>query len=78
MRAILCKEWGDPSTLTFEEVGSPAAGEVILGTANLVFWSSFLQLDVFMIGVVTTALHIIFVGAQAACLWRGSRAIRPG
>jgi hypothetical protein len=51
---------------------------LLLGTANLVFWSSFLQLDVFMIGVVTTALHNIFVGAQAACLWRGSRAIRPG
>ena len=51
---------------------------LLLGTANLMFWSSFLQLDVLMIGVVTTALHIIFVGAQAACLWRGSRAKRSG
>ena len=25
MRAILCKEWGDPSRLTFEEVESPAS-----------------------------------------------------
>ena len=51
---------------------------LLLGTPNLMFWSSFLQLDVLMIGVVTTALHIIFVGAQAACLWRGSRAKRSG
>src|SRR5215207_3543324 len=30
MRAMLCKEWGDPSTLAFEEVESPSptAGEV--------------------------------------------------
>jgi NADPH2:quinone reductase len=30
MKAVLCKEWGDPSTLVFEEVGSPspAAQEV--------------------------------------------------
>src|SRR3712207_4201410 len=51
---------------------------LLLGTANLMFWSSFLELDVLMIGVVTTALHIIFVGAQAACLWRGSRAKHSG
>src|SRR3712207_9561753 len=51
---------------------------LLLGVANLMFWSSFLQLDVLMIGVVTTALHIIFVGAQAACLWRGSRAKHSG
>ena len=42
---------------------------LLLGTANLMFWSSFLRLDVLMIGVVTTVLHIIFIGAQAACLW---------
>ncbi len=51
---------------------------LLWGTANLMFWSSFLQLDVLMIGVVITALHIIFVGAQGACLWRGSRAKRSG
>ena len=51
---------------------------LLLGTANLMFWPSFLRLDVLMIGVVTTALHIIFMGAQAACLWRGSRAKRSG
>ncbi len=51
---------------------------LLLGTANLIFWSSFLQLDVLMIGVVTTALHSIFICAQAACLWRGTRAKRSG
>ena len=51
---------------------------LLLGTANLMFWSSFLQFDVLMIGVVATALHIIFIGAHAACLWHGSRAKRSG
>ncbi len=32
MKAMLCKEWGEPHTLTLEEVAtpSPAAGEVRL------------------------------------------------
>jgi len=51
---------------------------LLLGAANLVFWSSFLRLDALMIGVVTTALHIIFIGAHAACLWHGSRVKRSG
>jgi hypothetical protein len=51
---------------------------LLLGTANILFWSSFLQLDVLMIGVVTTALHIVFICAQAVCLWRGTRAKRSG
>ena len=51
---------------------------VLLGSANLLFWSSFLQLDVLMIGVVTTALHSVFICAQAACLWRGASAKRSG
>ena len=49
---------------------------LLLGTANLMFWSSFLELDVLMIGVVTTALHSVFICAHATCLWRGSRAKR--
>ena len=51
---------------------------LLLGTANLMFWSSFLQLDVLMVGIVTTALHIIFVGAQGVCLWREMRATTRG
>jgi hypothetical protein len=49
---------------------------LLLGTVNLLFWSSFLRLDALMIGVISTAWHIICMGAQAACLWRGSRAKR--
>jgi hypothetical protein len=51
---------------------------LLLGGANLLFWSSFLRLDVLMIGVVTTALHIVFIGTQAACLWQGTSAKHSG
>jgi hypothetical protein len=43
---------------------------LLLGTANLMFWPSFVQLNVVPAGIVTTALHIAFVGAQAVCLAR--------
>ena len=43
---------------------------LLLGAANIIFWSSFLRLDVLMVGIVTTGLHIIFVSAQGVCLWR--------
>jgi|SRR6185436_9035827 len=43
---------------------------LLLGAANLIFWSSFEQLDVVMVGVVTTVLHIFFVLAQGVCLYR--------
>lgn len=51
---------------------------LLLGTANIIFWSSFLQLDVLMVGVITTALHIIFASAQAVCLRREMRANTSG
>ena len=41
---------------------------LLLGAANLMFWSSFVQLQVVPMGIVTTALHIAFVGIQAVCL----------
>ena len=47
---------------------------LLLGSANLMFWSSFLQLDLPTVGIVTTALHIAFVSAQAVCLSR----LKPG
>lgn len=43
---------------------------LLLGTANLIFWSSFVFMDVLVIGYVATALHVIFSIANAACLWR--------
>lgn len=41
---------------------------LLLGAANLMFWSSFVQLQVVPMGIITTALHIAFVGTQAVCL----------
>ena len=41
---------------------------LLLGSANILFWSSFVQLGLVLMGVVTTALHIMFAVAQAACL----------
>jgi hypothetical protein len=46
---------------------------LLLSTANLMFWSSFVQLDVLTVGIVTTAMHIIFSCAQAVCLWFGTK-----
>jgi hypothetical protein len=56
----------------FFGVGPMAA---TLGSANILFWSSFVQQDLLMVGIVTTALHFIFVAAQAYLLtgWRGER-----
>ena len=44
---------------------------LLLGSANLLFWSSFVQHGMVTVGVVTTALHIAFVAAHATCLRRG-------
>ncbi|HEX5700297.1 MAG TPA: hypothetical protein VFX77_06585 [Rubrobacter sp.] len=51
---------------------------LLLGAANLMFWSSFVQLDVVMVGIVTTVLHIVLICTQTACLWRETRAKRWG
>jgi hypothetical protein len=40
---------------------------LLLGSSNLLFWPSFVQTGQVMTGVVTTALHIIFTVAHAAC-----------
>ena len=50
---------------------------LLLGTANLIYWVSFVQLDVITMGIVTTVLHGLFVCAQAICLWDIPRAGRP-
>ena len=41
---------------------------LLLGSSNILFWSSFARMDLVVVGIVTTALHIILVVAQAACL----------
>lgn len=47
---------------------------LFLGSANVLFWSSFVQQGLVTVGIVTTALHIVFVVAQAICLRRGASA----
>jgi hypothetical protein len=44
---------------------------LLLGCSNLLYWSSFVQLSVIAMGVFTTILHIVFVGAHWTCLRRG-------
>lgn len=44
------------------------ASHLFLGSANLLFWSSFVQQGVIPVGYVTTGLHVIFVIAHAFCL----------
>jgi hypothetical protein len=46
------------------------AVHMLLGGSNLLYWSSFLQLKVLPIGVITTVLHIVFVIAHWTCLRR--------
>jgi hypothetical protein len=45
---------------------------LLLGSANVLFWSSFVRQDLVLVGIVTTALHAIFVVAQAICLRAGA------
>jgi hypothetical protein len=45
---------------------------LLLGSANILFWSSFVQQGLLSMGVITTALHLIFVAAQAMCLRDGA------
>jgi len=42
----------------------------LLGGSNLLFWSSFQQLGVIPIGIVTTFLHAVFVVLNATCVAR--------
>lgn len=43
----------------------------LLGSANILFWTSFVQQGLVTVGIVTTALHAAFVAAHTFCL-RGS------
>jgi hypothetical protein len=43
---------------------------LLLSSANILFWSSFVQQGVVPVGIVTTALQIAFVAAHATCLRR--------
>lgn len=46
-----------------------------LGSANLLFWSSYSHHDILAVGYISTVLHAIFVIGQAICLraaWKAS------
>lgn len=38
--------------------------EMLLGTANVIFWQMFLAVDVLVLGYVTTGLHVAFAAVQ--------------
>jgi hypothetical protein len=44
------------------------AVHVLLGAANVTFWSSFEFFDMVPMGVAATAAHVLFVGAHLWCL----------
>ena len=44
------------------------AVHVLLGAANLAFWSSFVAFGVVPMGIAATAAHVAFVVAQSICL----------
>jgi hypothetical protein len=47
---------------------------LLLGGSNLLYWSSFVELDVIPMGVITTILHVVFVIAHWTCLrWTSRR-----
>ncbi len=46
------------------------AVHVLLGLANIVFWSSFIHFGVVPMGVVATIAHVVFVVVHAAALVR--------
>lgn len=47
----------------------------LLGGSNLLFWSSFVQLDLLALGIATTVIHVAFVIAHAGFVARA--AARP-
>jgi hypothetical protein len=55
--------------------GFAAAVHVLLGGANLLFWSSFVYFDVVAMGVAATIAHAVFVMVQLGCLRSADRAV---
>ncbi len=39
----------------------------LLGGSNLLYWSSFVDLALVPMGVITTVLHVVFVGGHVIC-----------
>jgi hypothetical protein len=47
---------------------------LFLGGSNLLYWSSFVELNVVSVGIVTTVFHAVFVLLHGVCLARASPA----
>ena len=46
------------------------AVHLLLAASNLLYWSSFVELDMIGVGIITTVLHVVFVAAHSVCLRR--------
>jgi hypothetical protein len=49
------------------------ATHVFLGAANVIFWTSFVELDFVVAGALATAAHGVLIVAHARCLPRHAR-----
>jgi hypothetical protein len=53
-----------------------AAVDVLLGSANLIFWQMFIAGDMLVAGYVTTSLHWLFTALQLCAASSSSRSLR--
>lgn len=65
---LLLAHAGEPSLRRWHRCG--LAIHLLLGGANLAFWSGFVALDMLAVGVVTTIVHVVLVTAHAGFLAR--------
>ena len=54
-----------------------AAVHVLLGTANLVFWTMFVAADMLVVGYVTTTLHALFATTESDVVDAITRGCEP-
>ncbi|HEY6646301.1 MAG TPA: hypothetical protein VI217_04295 [Mycobacterium sp.] len=55
-----------------------AAAHTLLGTANLVFWNSFIVFGMVPMGIAATVVHFVLVAAHVAALVATSRSDAVG
>ena len=59
-----------PERSLWHQVGR--AVHLLLAGSNMLYWSSFVKMDMLRAGIVTTLLHAVFVAAHSVCLRRRS------
>ena len=57
-----------PERSLWHQVGR--AVHLLLAGSNMLYWSSFVEMDMIRLGIVTTLLHAVFVAAHSVCLRR--------